>query len=224
MWPKPCRTFHPWCLCIKTRCLFVMSLHHRNRTCVYLIDSRVKIEVDLTHWGQMTHICVGKLITIVSDNGLSPGRHQAVIETNAGILLIGPLGTNLSELLIGIKTFSFKKMHLKMSSAKWRLFCLGLSVLNSNQSPLLTILSLLNCTILRRIYDSLGVQLTANNAEWFINWYCKPFWKGECNVLFQGHLPCYWLWWNKVLLGYFLLLENVGFVQHVIQIVRNKND
>ena len=23
MWHKPCRTFHPWCLCIKTRCLFI---------------------------------------------------------------------------------------------------------------------------------------------------------------------------------------------------------
>ena len=23
MWHKPCRTFHPWCLCIKTRCLWV---------------------------------------------------------------------------------------------------------------------------------------------------------------------------------------------------------
>ena len=22
MWHKPCRTFHPWCPCIKTRCLF----------------------------------------------------------------------------------------------------------------------------------------------------------------------------------------------------------
>ena len=22
MWHKPCRTFNPWCLCIKTRCLF----------------------------------------------------------------------------------------------------------------------------------------------------------------------------------------------------------
>ena len=21
MWHKPCRTFHPWCVCIKTRCL-----------------------------------------------------------------------------------------------------------------------------------------------------------------------------------------------------------
>ena len=76
----------------------------------------------LTHWGWATHICVGKLTTIGSDNGLAPGRRQAIIWTNAGILLIGPLGTNFSEILIGIQTFSFKKMHLKMSSAKWRPF------------------------------------------------------------------------------------------------------
>ena len=48
---------------------------------------------------------------------------------NAGILLIGPLGTNFSEILIEIHTFSFKKMHLKMSSGKSRPFCLGLNVL-----------------------------------------------------------------------------------------------
>ena len=49
----------------------------------------------------------------------------------AGILLIGPLGTNFSEILIEILTFSFKKMRLKVSSAKWRPFCLSLNVLNS---------------------------------------------------------------------------------------------
>ena len=65
---------------------------------------------------------VGKSTTIGSDNGLSPGRRQAIIWTIAGILLIGPLGTNFSEIFIGIQTFSFKKMHLKMSSAKWRPF------------------------------------------------------------------------------------------------------
>ena len=41
----------------------------------------------------MTQICVGKLPIIGSDNGLSPGRRQAIIWTNAGILLIGILGT-----------------------------------------------------------------------------------------------------------------------------------
>ena len=75
----------------------------------------------------MTHICVSKIIG--SDNGLSPGRRQAIIWTNAGILLIRTFGTNFSEILSAIHAFSFKKMHLKMSSAKWRPFCLGLNVL-----------------------------------------------------------------------------------------------
>ena len=77
----------------------------------------------------MTHICVGKLTVLGSDNGLSPWRRQAIIWTNAGILLIGPSGANFSDILIEIHTFSFKKMHLKMSSAKWRPFCLGLNEL-----------------------------------------------------------------------------------------------
>ena len=81
----------------------------------------------------MTHICVGNLANIGSDNGLSPGRRQAIIRSNAGILLIGPLGTNFSEIWIGIQTFSLKKIRLKMSSAKRRPFCLGLNVLNLNR-------------------------------------------------------------------------------------------
>ena len=84
----------------------------------------------LTHWGRVTHIWVGKPTIIGSDNGLSPDQRQAIIWTNAGILLIGTLGTYFSEILTGIQTFSLKKMHLKISSAKWRPFCLGLNVLN----------------------------------------------------------------------------------------------
>ena len=87
------------------------------------------IEAELTHWGRVTDICVGELTTIGPDNGLSPGRRQAIIWTNAGILLIAPLGTNCNEILIEIHIFSFRKMHLKMSSAKWRPFCRGLNVL-----------------------------------------------------------------------------------------------
>ena len=77
----------------------------------------------------MTHICVSKLTIIGSDNGLSPDRRQAIIWTNDGLLLIGSLGTNFSEISIEILTFSLKKMRLKMSSAKWRPFCPGLNVL-----------------------------------------------------------------------------------------------
>ena len=68
-------------------------------------------------------------VLIGTDNGLSLERRQAIIWTNAGMLLNTCLGTNLSEILIGNQTFSFKKMHLKMSSAKWRPFCLGFNVL-----------------------------------------------------------------------------------------------
>ena len=79
----------------------------------------------LTHWGRVTHICVGKLIIIGSDNGLSSDRRQAIISTNAGLLSIGPLRAYFSENLIKIQQFSLKKMHVKMLSAKWRSSCLG---------------------------------------------------------------------------------------------------
>ena len=90
------------------------------------------ISIFLTHWGRATHICVSILPIIGSDIGLSPGRRQAIIWTNAGLLLIEPLRTKFSEMLIEIYVFSFTKMHLEMSSGKWRPFCLGLNVLNMN--------------------------------------------------------------------------------------------
>ena len=51
------------------------------------------------------HMCVSKLTTIGSDNGLSPGRRQAIIWTNAVILLIRPLGTSFSEILLKMYIF-----------------------------------------------------------------------------------------------------------------------
>ena len=65
-------------------------------------------EIGLTHWGRVMHKCVSKLPFISSDYGLSPGRRQAIIWTNAGILSIGPLGTNFSEILIEMHFHSRK--------------------------------------------------------------------------------------------------------------------
>ena len=92
----------------------------RNYLCspVVPLISQCTVTSWLSHWGRVTYICVVKLTIIDSDNGLSPGRHQAIIWINVGILLIASSGTNFNEILIGIQTFSFKKMHLKMSSAK----------------------------------------------------------------------------------------------------------
>ena len=71
----------------------------------------------LTHWDRMTHIWIGDLTILSSDNGLSPDRRQAIIWTNDEILLIGPLGINLSEILIAIDAFPLKKMHLETLAA-----------------------------------------------------------------------------------------------------------
>ena len=72
----------------------------------------------------MTHICAGELTVIDSDNGLSPGRYEAIIWTNAGILLIGPLETNFSEILFQFQIFSieentFKNVVCEMLSISW---------------------------------------------------------------------------------------------------------
>ena len=101
---------------------------HVWASCTY-VKPMLEVVTQLSHWGRVTHICVSKLTIIVSDNGLSPGRRQAIIWNNAGLLLIEPLGTNFSEISIGIQRFLFKNMHLNMSSANWRPFCLGLNEL-----------------------------------------------------------------------------------------------
>ena len=116
----------------KSKYIFVCSAKQSTESRSLTAQNFNVVSDVLTHWGRVTHICANKLIIIGSDNGLSPGWRQAIIWTNDGILLIGPLGTNFIEISIKILTFSFTKIHLKVSSAKWRPFCLGLKVLNIN--------------------------------------------------------------------------------------------
>ena len=92
-------------------------MHHNEWIFIMIMNS--------WQWSYKSQIING------SDNGLSPGRRQAIIWTNAEILLIGSLGTNVSEMLIEIYIFSFKKMYLKLLVANRRPFCLGLNVLSS---------------------------------------------------------------------------------------------
>ena len=68
------------------------------------------------------YICISKLATIGSDNGLSPGGRQAIIWTNDGMMLVQTLGTNFSEILSENHAFSFKKIHFKMS---WKQYFLN---------------------------------------------------------------------------------------------------
>ena len=114
----------------------------------------------------MTHICVSKLSIIGSDNGLSPGRRQSIIRTNAGILLIGTLGTNFSEILSEIHTFKFTKMHWKMSSGRWRPFCLGLNVLKS--VSYIRVISTHSGLVI-----SYGIRVLSNHCfrQWLVAWW-----------------------------------------------------
>ena len=120
-------------LCTISCCIVQWCIESRYyRLKIKLIPLKISLLgscISLTHWGRVTHICVDNLTIIGPDNGLSPCWSQAIIWTNAGILVIVPWGTNLSKIILGIQTFSFNKMHLKMASVKWRPFCLGLNVL-----------------------------------------------------------------------------------------------
>ena len=116
------------------RDIFQLSVHYQFWETIangnlYLCFLHRSSKKELTHWTWVTHIWVSKLTIIAWDDGLLPGQRQAFTWSNVGILLIGPLGTNFSEILIKIYTLSFKEMHFKMSSGKWRPFCLCVSVL-----------------------------------------------------------------------------------------------
>ena len=94
------------CVCV---CVCIYELNFTKWNLLEPPQFNIVTAIELTHWGRVTHICVVELAIIDSDNGLSPGRRQPIIWTNAGILLIGPLGTNFREILIEILLFSFKK-------------------------------------------------------------------------------------------------------------------
>ena len=146
------------------------KIHAVNNSCPNFCDVMVHVchgGMNLTHWGRVMHIPVSKLTIISSECGLSPDRRQAIIWTNAGILLSGPLGRNFSEILIEIHIFSFKKMHLKMSSGKWRPFYIGFNVLSQ------TVLKLQRSSWLKCIWDFLQ-PLTVQH-QWVCNSSCEEW-------------------------------------------------
>ena len=93
----------------------LLSWHVQNFDVIGLIcyNQHYKISLNFEFWDRHQTI-------IGSDNGLSPDQHQAIIWANAGTLLTGPLGMNLSEISIKLQKFSYKEMDLKMPSAKWQ--------------------------------------------------------------------------------------------------------
>ena len=98
---------------ILTRLLFILiNNEYQHRSSKWLNGAMPLAE--LTHWGPVMHICVSKLTINGSNNYLSPDRRQAIIWTNAGILLIGPLRTNFSEISIS------KFVHIHSRKCMWK--------------------------------------------------------------------------------------------------------
>ena len=146
---------------------------------VALVPSEVAI---LTHWDRVTHICVSKIIIIGPDNGLSPGQCQAIIWTNAGILLIRTF--HFSGILSEIHTVSFQKMHLKcrleMTAISFRLQCVNdisvsLKIITESKSKALLIRIL---RWLRRIIEIIIL---------WEKWYLKMNNKNIINLLLTGY-------------------------------------
>ena len=146
-------------------------------------------------------MCVGNLTIIGPDNGLSPGRRQAIIWTNAGILLIGPLGTNFSEIVIEIHTFSLKKMRFKLSSWKWRPFCLGLNVLISEHIPFNT------CVLIQYTYVYIRNPYVPKRAYKKNEHYCAVL---NINIPYTTtwNIPCCWT-------QMFILNSPVDIIEHI---------
>ena len=106
----------------------ILSLHfHSSKQLLIgkhlLLDMEWKA-ANLTHCGRVTHICVGELDQHWFRQWLVACQAPSHYLNQSCWFSIGRLGTNFSEIQIEIN-FSFMKMHLKVSSAKWRPYCPG---------------------------------------------------------------------------------------------------
>ena len=113
-----------------------LNLRHKMSQWSCIVEYIGSQDTLWTHWSRVvTHLCVRNLTTIGSDNGLSPGWCQVIIFTNAGILLIGPKGTNFSELFLS----KFKQFHFR--NAFERVVCKMASIFLSRLNVLMQYIS-----------------------------------------------------------------------------------
>ena len=116
-------------------------------------------------------------VSIGSGNGLPSVRHQAITWINAGLLLIALLGTNFKEIRVTILSFSFKKMHLKLLSAK-----MGAILFRWRW------VKLWHCTVIINI-ESHRIYYTFTHLS---GWRISTFWgkKIETNDAWKQNLAC----------------------------------
>ena len=149
------------------------------------------------------HICVSTLAIIDSNICLLPIRSHAIIWTNDGILLIGSLGTNPSEMLFGIQTFTFKKIKRKMLSAKWRPFCLRLNMLKNMPCRRMTSFSwdrkhslVMTCRAIFMCYSNLSnICKICLIENWLLHTkrlFQDTWWRHQMEIFSAILVPCEW--------------------------------
>ena len=104
--------------------VYVMCIYAYTSTCIYIYLYHTSRNVFLNMSAHA--ICKSTHLHLVSSALVQTmACSQTVIWINAHILLIRQQGIYFNEILFEIPIFSFKKMHLNMSSAKWRPFIQG---------------------------------------------------------------------------------------------------
>ena len=96
-----------------------ISMNIGRRSQLRSMDGKLALVVCLTHSGFVTHLSINDLHWFRQWLGT---WHQAITWTSYD------LWTNFCEIWTKIQNLSIKKIHLKISSAKWRPFCSCLSV------------------------------------------------------------------------------------------------
>ena len=148
------------------RCCTQQYFSHTDYIVGYF-PSKESIAV-LTHLPLVLHICISELGHTGSGNGLWPLWHQAITWTNAGLFSIRSLGTNFSEIRIGILSFSFENYIWNCCLPNWCPFCPMGDELNIYSIPWNWNL---NVSELRQAIHPI------TSAEWVLSWvsFVSPF-------------------------------------------------
>ena len=102
---------------------------------------------------------------------------EFIIWPNAGILLIGPLETNFSEISIKIHTFSLIKNRLKIPSVNWWPFCLVLIVVTKRKNNSLAALATVPDGCVRWshwLVDCKSIFFICQSVSEFLRWVEVP--------------------------------------------------
>ena len=111
-------------------CLDIIPIGHDKGTRDYICLIIYFYELSFNSL-RPSDVCVGSLTIIGSDNGLSPGRRQAIFWINAVILFIGPLGTNFNEILITSVIWELAAVFSRPQWVKYQL-CFGVTLLRNS--------------------------------------------------------------------------------------------